>query len=50
VERDFGSNKWPGFDVMDVIDPVPMVVGESDGIRRHAVGARLIPLDQSDEA
>jgi hypothetical protein len=50
VDRDFGSNKWPGFDVMDVMDPVPMFVGESDGIRRHAVGAGLIPLDQSDQA
>jgi hypothetical protein len=49
VDRDFGSNKWPGFDVMDVMDPIPMFVGESDGIRRHAVGAGLIPLDQSDE-
>lgn len=46
IDRDFGSNTWPRFDRMEVMNPVPMFVGEVDGIRRHAVGAGLFPLDQ----
>ncbi|KAL7488462.1 hypothetical protein ACHAW6_014043 [Cyclotella cf. meneghiniana] len=49
IDRDFGSNRWPGFETMDVMDPVPMFIGERDGIRRHAVGAGLMPLEQSAE-
>ena len=45
IDRDFGSNTWPQFETMDVMEPVPMFIGE-DGIRRHAVGAGLIPLEQ----
>mmetsp|Transcript_28977 Transcript_28977/g.69845 ORF Transcript_28977/g.69845 Transcript_28977/m.69845 type:complete len:578 (-) Transcript_28977:277-2010(-) len=47
VDRDFGSNTWPKFEQMDVMDPVPMFVGDVDGLRRHAVGAGLTPLDQN---
>ena len=44
IDRDFGSNTWPNFVTVDIMDPVPMFVGV-DGIRRHAVGAGLISLD-----
>jgi hypothetical protein len=37
--RDFGLNTWPNF----------MFAGE-DGIRRHAVGADLLSLDQKELA
>jgi hypothetical protein len=47
IDRDFGSNTWPNFHTVDIMDPVPMFVGE-DGIRRHAVGAGLLPLDQKE--
>ena len=47
IDRDFGCSTWPQFEIMDVMDPVPMFIGE-DGIRRHAVGAGLIPLDQNE--
>ena len=46
IDRDFGSNSWPNFEQMEVMDPLPMFVG-TDGIRRHAVGAGLTPLEQS---
>ncbi|KAL9179437.1 hypothetical protein ACHAXT_008727 [Thalassiosira profunda] len=44
IDRDFGSNTWPNFEQMDLMDPIPMLVG-SDGIRRHAVGAGLAPFE-----
>jgi len=44
VDRDFGCSTWPGFQVMETMSPVPMFVGK-DGIRRHAVGAGLAPLE-----
>ncbi len=44
IDRDFGTNSWPNFDCMDVMKPLPMFVGD-DGIRRHAVGVGLTPLD-----
>jgi len=47
IDRDFGSNTWPDFERVEVMDPVPMFVGDIDGIRRHAVGAGLHPLEQS---
>jgi len=31
---------------MEVMDPVPMFVGDEDGLRRHGVGAGLTPLEQ----
>lgn len=49
IDRDFGSNTWPDFVRMDVMDPVPMFVGGLDGLRRHAVGAGLTPLEQNSE-
>lgn len=48
IDRDFGTNSWPNFEVMDVMNPLPMFVG-SDGIRRHAVGVGLTPLDNGDD-
>jgi hypothetical protein len=47
IDRDFGSNTWPNFETVDVMDPIPMFVGV-DGVRRHGVGAGLIPLDLED--
>ena len=29
-----------------MMDPVPMFVGDVDGIRRHTIGAGLTPLGQ----
>ncbi|KAL3795887.1 hypothetical protein HJC23_002158 [Cyclotella cryptica] len=49
IDRDFGSNRWPGFETMDLMDPVPMFIGEKDGVRRHAVGAGLMPLEEPAE-
>lgn len=49
IDRDFGCNTWPNFETMDIMDPVPMFVGE-DGVRRHAVGAGLIPLEQDENS
>jgi hypothetical protein len=43
IDRDFGTNTWPKFGCMDVMNPLPMFVGD-DGIRRHAVGVGLTPL------
>ncbi|KAL7543312.1 hypothetical protein ACHAXR_012621 [Thalassiosira sp. AJA248-18] len=48
IDRDFGCNTWPNFEQMEVLNPVPMFVGDVDGIRRHAVGAGLTPLEQSE--
>ena len=45
IDRDFGCNTWPNFEQMEVMDPIPMFVGDVDGIRRHAVGAGLTSLD-----
>lgn len=47
IDRDFGTNTWPNFECMDVMNPLPMFVG-SDGIRRHAVGVGLTPLDNGE--
>ena len=46
IDRDFGSNTWPNFDQMEVMDPLPMFVGDLDCIRRHAVGAGLTPFEK----
>ncbi|KAL3772107.1 hypothetical protein ACHAW5_004945 [Stephanodiscus triporus] len=47
IDRDFGcGDAWPNFVSVDVVDPVPMFVGDVDGARRHAVGAGLTPLEQ----
>ena len=47
IDRDFGrGNAWPNFVSVEVMDPVPMFVGDVDGIRRHAIGAGLTPLGQ----
>lgn len=48
IDRDFGTNSWPNFECMDVMNPLPMFVG-SDGIRRHAVGVGLTPLDNGED-
>lgn len=45
IDRDFGTNTWPNFECMDVMNPLPMFVGDDDGIRRHAVGVGLTPLE-----
>ena len=45
IDRDFGTNTWPKFECMDVMNPLPMFVGGDDGIRRHAVGVGLTPLE-----
>jgi len=49
IDRDFGSSTWPQFEQMEVMNPLPMFVGYIDGLRRHAVGAGLTPLDQNIE-
>ena len=49
IDRDFGCSTWPKFEQMAVMDPMPMFVGDVDGLRRHAVGAGLTPLDQNIE-
>jgi len=49
IDRDFGSSTWPEFEQVDVMDPLPMFCGNIDGLRRHAVGAGLTPLDQNIE-
>jgi hypothetical protein len=49
IDRDFGSNTWPNFETVDVMNPIPMFVGV-DGIRRHGVGAGLVPLDLEDNS
>ena len=47
IDRDFGrGDAWPNFASVEVMDPVPMFVGDIDGIRRHAIGAGLTPLEQ----
>ena len=47
IDRDFGrGDAWPNFVSVEVMDPVPMFVGDVDGARRHAVGAGLTPLEQ----
>lgn len=46
IDRDFGSNTWPNFERVQVLDPIPMFVGNIDGLRRHAVGLGLAPLEQ----
>ncbi|KAL7437462.1 hypothetical protein ACHAXM_005916 [Skeletonema potamos] len=46
IDRDFGTNSWPNFDCMDVMKPLPMFIGD-DGIRRHAVGVGLTPLENN---
>jgi hypothetical protein len=46
IDRDFGSNTWPNFERVQVMDPIPMFVGDVDGLRRHAVGVGLAPLEQ----
>ena len=48
IDRDFGTNSWPNFECMDTMNPLPMFVG-SDGIRRHAVGVGLTPLDNGED-
>jgi hypothetical protein len=45
IDRDFGTSTWPKFECMDVMNPLPMFVGDNDGIRRHAVGVGLTPLE-----
>jgi hypothetical protein len=47
IDRDFGSNTWPNFERVQVMDPIPMFIGEVDGVRRHAVGVGLAPLEQA---
>ena len=50
IDRDFGgcggSTTWPNFNTVHVMDPIPMFVGNIDGIRRHVIGCGLLPLDQ----
>jgi hypothetical protein len=47
IDRDFGrGDAWPNFVSVELMDPVPMFVGDVDGIRRHAIGAGLTPLGQ----
>ncbi len=47
IDRDFGrGNSWPNFTSMEVMDPVPMFVGDVAGARRHTVGAGMTPLGQ----
>lgn len=48
IDRDFGTNSWPNFACMDVMNPLPMFVG-IDGIRRHAVGVGLTPLENGED-
>ena len=48
IDRDFGTNSWPKFECMDVMNPLPMFLG-TDGIRRHAVGVGLTPLDNGED-
>lgn len=48
IDRDFGTNAWPNFECMDTMNPLPMFVG-TDGIRRHAVGVGLTPLDNGED-
>ena len=49
IDRDFGgcgSATWPNFNTVHIMDPIPMFVGNGDGIRRHVIGCGLLPLDQ----
>eukprot|EP00984_Skeletonema_dohrnii_P029338 scaffold19838_cov130-Skeletonema_dohrnii-CCMP3373.AAC.2 len=48
IDRDFGTNSWPNFECMDVMNPLPMFVG-TDGIRRQAVGVGLTPLNNGED-
>jgi hypothetical protein len=41
-----GSDSWPNFASVGVMDLVSIFVGDVDGARRHAVGAGLTPLGQ----
>ncbi|KAL7554305.1 hypothetical protein ACHAWF_017743 [Thalassiosira exigua] len=51
VDRDFGGSTWPKFESMGrAMDPIPMFVGEVDGLRRHAVGAGITPVDHRSDA
>ncbi len=48
IDGDFGhGNSWPNFASVEVMEPVPMFVGEVDGARWHTVGADMTPLRQS---
>jgi hypothetical protein len=45
IDRDFGGvDAWPSFVSVEVMDPVPMFVGDIDGIRRHAIGGGFHPV------
>ena len=52
IDRDFGgcgSATWPNFNTVHIMDPIPMFVGNGDGIRRHVIGCGLLPLDQQQQ-
>jgi hypothetical protein len=47
IDCDFGQgDAWPNFVSVEVMDPVPIFVGDVDRIRRHTIGAGLTPLGQ----
>ncbi len=47
IDRDFGcSDSWQNFASLEVMDPVPMFVGDVAGVRQHAVSVGMTPLRQ----
>ena len=47
IDRDVGrGDSWPNVASVEVMDPVPIFVGDVAGARRHAVGAGMTPLGQ----
>lgn len=47
VDRDWGpgSSSWHGlgFETLHIMQPLPMAIWKGDGIRRHLVGAGIVP-------
>ncbi len=47
IDCNFGTgNSWLNFASVEVMDPVPMFVGDIDGARRHVVSVGLTLLGQ----
>jgi hypothetical protein len=46
IDRNFGRGDSPNFTSVEVMDLVPIFVGDADGARWHAVGAGLTPPGQ----
>ena len=53
IDRDWGtgSKSWHllGFETVQTMPPLPMAIGE-DGIRRHLIGAGIMPMDDDSSA